>query len=161
MFICLNYKVYLSKLQSVFVKTTKCICQNYKVNLSKLQCVFVQTTRCIFQNYKVYLSKLQSVFVKTTKCMCSNHKVYFSMNWSSVQQLVAAADTWSVRPQPICFHPTIASSPSRLLAVPEYFSKQLSMQFYVSLFEVISKPAKRLLENGQPIGSKKVVAFDK
>ena len=53
--ICLNCKMYLFKLQNVFVQIAKCICSNYIVYLSKLQSVFVQIEKCISSNCKVYL----------------------------------------------------------------------------------------------------------
>ena len=40
--ICLNFKMYLSKFQNVFVKISKCICPNCKMYLFILQNVFVQ-----------------------------------------------------------------------------------------------------------------------
>ena len=39
--------MYLSKLQTVFLKNTRCICQNYKLYFLKLQGVFVKITNCI------------------------------------------------------------------------------------------------------------------
>ena len=91
-FICPNHKLYLSKLQNIFVQTTNCICPNCKMYLSKLQNVFVQIIiawlsvlgpgyqsrerefagvplevaicKFICPNHKVYLSKLQNVFVQ-------------------------------------------------------------------------------------------------
>ena len=46
------------------------ICPNCKMYLSKLQNVFVQIAKCICQNCKMYLSKLQNVLVQLAKCMC-------------------------------------------------------------------------------------------
>ena len=47
-----NCKIYLSKLQNIFVQIAKYNCQNYQIYLSKLQ---------------IYLSKLQNIFVKIRK----------------------------------------------------------------------------------------------
>ena len=63
----------LANKQNVFVQITKCICSNYKMYLPKLQNVFVQIiTKCICSNYKIYLSKLQNVFIKIDKYICQN-----------------------------------------------------------------------------------------
>ena len=45
------------------------------------------------------------------------------MNWGSVPVLIVA-DTWSIRSQPICFHPSIASSSSGFSVAPGYFTKR-------------------------------------
>ena len=71
-YICSNCKIYLSKLQNVFVQIAKCICPKCKMYLSKLQNVFVQIAKCICPNWKKVLSKLQNVFVQIAKCICLN-----------------------------------------------------------------------------------------
>ena len=46
-----------------FAKIGKCICPNWKLYLSKLESVFVQIGKCICPNWKKYLSKLTNIFV--------------------------------------------------------------------------------------------------
>ena len=48
------------------------ICPNCKMYLSKLQNVFVQIAKCICPNCKMYLPKLLTVFVQIAKCICLN-----------------------------------------------------------------------------------------
>ena len=50
------------------------ICPNFKMYLSKLQNVFVQIAQYICPNCKMYLSKLPNVFVQIAKCICPNCK---------------------------------------------------------------------------------------
>ena len=50
-----NCKMYLSKLQNVFVQIAKCFCPNFKMYLSKLQNVHIQ---------------MQNICVQMAKCVC-------------------------------------------------------------------------------------------
>ena len=77
-YICPNFKMYLPKLQNIFVQIATCICLNFKTYLSKLgegggrDCdwrlpaaitsLFVRV-HCICLNCKIYFSKLLNVFV--------------------------------------------------------------------------------------------------
>ena len=90
--ICLNCKMYLFKLQNVFVQIAKCICSNCKVYLSFYTYHACwgeyETKQLVLLNMKqrrkqlVLLAsaicKLLNVFVQITKCICSNYIVYLS-----------------------------------------------------------------------------------
>ena len=54
--------MYVSKLQTVFVRIANRIC--------KIVTIFVQIAKCVCPNCKVYSSKLQTVFVQIAKCIC-------------------------------------------------------------------------------------------
>ena len=74
-----NCKMYLLKLQNVFVHITKYICPNCSMHLFKMLNVFVQIV-CwsICPNYEMCLSKLHIVNDQISKCICPNFKISLS-----------------------------------------------------------------------------------
>ena len=62
-------KVYLSKLQNVFVQIAECICLRSKLQ-TQLFNTDIASSLDYFTRRKVYLSKLLNVFVKIAECIC-------------------------------------------------------------------------------------------
>ena len=90
--ICSNYKIYLSKLQNVFIKIDKYICQNrnsilittgstdwqwmfwWTMDLHKHPNVFVWTSKCIYRNQQMYLSQFTNIYFKIATLSSSQHQ---------------------------------------------------------------------------------------
>ena len=66
-------KVYLSKMENVFVKIASYICINYPIGCSQLA-----TCHKLYLPGKLYLSKMQIVFVQNGKYNCQNCHLYLS-----------------------------------------------------------------------------------
>ena len=85
-YICPKYKIYLSKIQNIFVKNTNFICPKYKIYLSNMRILqhksgnifqrdnasiyICPNTKYICPKYKIYLSKIPILFVQNTKYIC-------------------------------------------------------------------------------------------